>query len=272
MPSSDRAPASEPLLWSWPLGLVVELGLISMVGNCVYTSLYFTSKLFRHFRLAEIKKQLGDQPSGAQPGQCPSTYSEWVDYPQLGCKADAAIVTERAMAVTWILFGAGVSAVGLVLLRKARDAGVTLSLPWAPSGSEPEARSSYDRRRGNGGPRPPGPPPHRPEHQRIPWWLEPALTLLTALSLFVFLFIGWKLLTQRGYQEGYGMPKCPPGAFGSPAWAYQYSGRSAVCIDAWWLYGLGFTHMFNALAAVALNGLAVILVRKELRHDGWDWL
>lgn len=276
MPSDTRAPTPEPLLGSWPLGLIVELGLLSFVGNSVYTSLYYTSKLFRHFRLSEIKKQLSDLiPPGAQPvGQCPATYSEWIDYPRLGCRADAAHVTERARTVTWILFGAGVSAVGLVLVRKARDAGVTFSLPWAPSHPEPSntSLSSYDRRRGTPGPRPPGPPPHRPEHLRIPWWLEPALTLLAALSVFVFLLIGWKLLTQRGYQEGYGMPKCTPGPFGTPAWVYEYSGRSAQCVDAWWLYLLGFLQMFNAACAAVLNGLAVVLVRKELLHDGWDWL
>lgn len=90
--------------------------------------------------------------------------------------------------------------------------------------------------------------------------------------MFVFFFIVWKVLTQRGYQESYGMPKCSPGPFGTLAWVYGYSGKSARCIDVWWLFCLGFIQMFNALCAAGLIRLATVLVRKVLGHDGWDGL
>lgn len=278
MPTGGRASTPEPrLLWGNPLGVVFELLLMSIIAHCAYMSLFLSSKFFRHFRLAAVRYRLSDLlPPGATPaGQCPAGYSEWVDYPYLGCKADAAIAIEVATPVAWTLLGAGVAGVGLVIIRKARDAGVTLSLPWTPGENRDDDEghtTRYDRYRGTPGPRPPGPPPVRPQHQRILWYLEPALTLMAMLSLLVFFRVVWKLLTHPGYTDGYDMPQCRPGPLSTPSWVYEYSHKSATCVDSWRLVLLGAVYALNSLCAAALNGLAVVLVRRELLHDGWDWL
>lgn len=274
MPTTASAPIPEAQLLWFPLGVWVEKHLMGTIVYCVYASVYWSSKLFQRFRMAEVRDYLADQTAaGAQTtAHCPKGYSDWLDEVVVGCKADIALVTDAAAPVTWTLLGAGSCGLVLVLLRKARDAGITLSLPWAPRAVPVDAGGApVDRHRGAPGPRPPGPPAERPMHQGIGWWVEASFVFMTGLSLFVFALIVWKLLAQPWNVKGPDIPVCESTPW-APCYVYHYSSRSRRADSTWRMIVHSLCYAFNSLVAAAMNGLSVVLVRRELLHDGFWWL
>lgn len=277
MPGQMRAAEPEPHLLWFPLGVWAEKQLIGIVTYCVYSSLSLSPKLFRQSRRAEVRdllRYLEQQGGGARPKipDCPKGYSVWVDEIALGCMADVALVTDAARPMMWTLLAAGFSGLVLVLLRKARDAGVTLSLPWARRDAGLNARGeAIDRHGRTLMPHPAGPPAQRPLHQHIAWWLEGALVVLTGLSLLVFFDIAWTLFLQPWSVRCPDVPACPPSGSWLPDYVYQYSPRSRRCDRVWRMVLLALTYAFNALVAAAMNGLAVVLVQREIVHDGSPW-
>lgn len=261
MPGPTAVPTPEPQVLWFPLGVWIERFFVGLVTYCLYSSLYFASKLFRPFRLAGVKKLAGNRLPELL---CPKGYSDWADPPHFGCMADVAQVINAAKPVTWILLGAGFCCLALVLVRKARDAGVTLSLPWVAP--ETAGESSSNRHPETPGRPSPSRSPRRPAHAVIPWWIEAALMVMTATSLFVFFLIVWKLIAHPPrLPEHADNPVCDDGQWSVfPKWVYYYTPKTFSCVDSWTLVLLGSLYAFNSLIAAGLNGLALILIRREL--------
>lgn len=273
------ATRQEPLYFRFSLGGWVERFLWGMVTYAVYASLVRASDLFRHFRLAEVRERLGARlpQEGLVEPPCPRGFSEWAERvdPILGCKSDLALAIDAAGPTIYTLLLGAASALGLVRLRKARDAGVTLTLPWQDSGTEGVRRQAFDN---TPGARArlwrlvrPAPPSERPMHPGIPSWIEAALAVLTGLSVFVLLHLVWRMLVQPGQvPEGRG-PVCWPGAWSVPQWLHLFNPRTYACDESWKIELLAATHALNALIAATLNALALVLVHREIELDGFTW-
>ena len=194
----------------------------------------------------------------------------WIDETALGYMADMALVVDAATPVIWILLAAGYSGLGLILLRKARDAGVTLSLQWGPRYIPRDTRGQPIHRYEGAPPqRPAGPPAERPLHKPIAWWIEAILVVLTGLTTAVFLDILWTLLKQPWSVKWFDIPICSQGSYWFPLYVYRWSRRGEGCDRPWRMIGLALLYAFNALLAGALNGLSLVLLK--ILHDGFPW-
>ncbi|EJT52868.1 hypothetical protein A1Q2_04764 [Trichosporon asahii var. asahii CBS 8904] len=275
MPSQAPSPTPEGTFWSRPLGIWAERHHVGLLTYCPYLSLYWSSKLFWHFRQSEITdfvKWLEANGRTVTVPDCPKGYSVYAADSALGCKADIVIVVDAATTLVWILLGAGYTGLVLVLLRKARDAGITLSFPWAPRYIPHGVDGRpIDRYAGARPPKPPGPPAERPVHLPIPWFLEVGLGIMTTLSVVVFFDILWTLLIQTWAFESPDTPVCQRGGSWFPVYVYEFGGGSQRCDRTWRIVMLAVLYTFNAAVAAAANGLSLVLLQREILYDGFGW-
>lgn len=274
---SATASQQEHLFHRYPLGVWVEKFLAGMVTYMVYASLVHASDLFRHFRFADVRFLLSSRMSeeALQQVTCPSGYSAWAERfnPMPGCKADLSLAMDAAEPTIYSLLIAGSAGLVFVLVRKARDAGVTLTLPWDAQRPDLQAFNNTPTSRARLWQLVrPHPPLVRPLHQGIHRWVETSLVAHIGLSLFVLLHLLWRTLVHpRHLPQKWELPVCETAQWWQPQWLHYWSPAAYGCVTSWKIVAQAVLLAFNALVAVGLNTLAWFLLRREIEIDGFTW-
>lgn len=168
------------------------------------------------------------------------------------CISDVAWTVEKGPRLTYILLSGCAVALGLVLVRRARDAG--LAFRWPTS-----------RRSGSRSP-PPAEQDIRPQHMFLSTTDNKAFQMYQYM-FFAVLQIGgllWRVVTAPTLKDPY--PSCP-----RRLWTHDFSGKDINCYGTYYLASWVSIEVAQSLLVIVLAWLAGTLLRQDnYRRSVWS--